>query len=115
MISHMTFELIIISDYPNFYPRLYSLLTPSLLHTRHRARFFRLLDTFLRSALLPSALIASFIKRLSRLALTAPPGGVVLVLPFVYGLLKRHVACMGMLQRYDEGGWQGEQPFLLKK
>lgn len=31
-----------------------------------------------------------------------------LVLPFVYGLIKRHVGCMGMLQRYSEGEWEGE-------
>lgn len=32
-----------LSEYPNFYTRLYSLLTPALLHTKYRARFFRLL------------------------------------------------------------------------
>ena len=94
-------KLTLDSDYPNFYPRLYTLLTPSLLHSKYRARFFRLLDTFLRSTLLPSALVASFIKRLSRIALTAPPAGVIIVVPFVYNLFKRHKGCMVMLQRYE--------------
>jgi U3 small nucleolar RNA-associated protein 19 len=71
------------------------------LHSKYRARFFRLLDTFLRSTLLSSALVASFIKRLSRLALTAPPAGVIIVVPFVYNLFKRHKGCMVMLQRWD--------------
>jgi U3 small nucleolar RNA-associated protein 19 len=87
------------SDYPNFYQRLYALLDANALHVRYRARFFRLIDTFLRSALLP----ASFIKRLSRLALTGPPAGVIMVIPFVYNLFKRHPGCMVMLQRLDDG------------
>ncbi|KAJ6172620.1 hypothetical protein N7470_001687 [Penicillium chermesinum] len=59
-------------DYPQFYTKLYSLLDSDLLHSKHRSRFFRLLNTFLASTHLPAALIASFIKRLSRLALNAP-------------------------------------------
>ncbi|PKX91052.1 ribosome biosynthesis protein NOC4 [Aspergillus novofumigatus IBT 16806] len=60
-------------DYPQFYHKLYSLLGGDLLHSKHRSRFFRLMNTFLSSTHLPAALIASFIKRLSRLALNAPP------------------------------------------
>ncbi|WVQ89831.1 hypothetical protein IAS59_003595 [Cryptococcus gattii] len=86
-------------EYPNFYARLYSLLTPVLLHTKYRARFFRLLTIFLSSSLMPSTLIASFIKRLSLLCLTAPPQGIVMVLPFIYNLFKKHPGCMVLLQR----------------
>jgi U3 small nucleolar RNA-associated protein 19 len=89
-------------DYPNFYERLYALLDANVLHARYRARFFRLLDTFLRSPLLPAALIAAFIKRLARLSLTAPPAGAILVIPFVYNLFKRHPGTMLMLQRQPE-------------
>jgi U3 small nucleolar RNA-associated protein 19 len=89
-------------DYPNFYERLYALLDGNVLHARYRARFFRLLDTFLRSPLLPAALIAAFIKRLARRALTAPPAGAILVIPFVYNLFKRHPGTMLMLQRQPE-------------
>ncbi|KAJ6129575.1 hypothetical protein N7512_002355 [Penicillium capsulatum] len=60
-------------DYPQFYDKLYSLLDADLLHSKHRSRFFRLLNTFLASTHLPATLVASFIKRLSRLALNAPP------------------------------------------
>ena len=38
------------SDYPQFYQRLYSLLDCQVLHVKYRARFFRLLDTFLASS-----------------------------------------------------------------
>lgn len=90
-------------DYPRFYDRLYALLDANVLHVRYRARFFRLLDTFLRSPLLPASLIASFIKRLGRLALSAPPAGAIMVIPFVYNLFKRHPGTMVMLHSLSEG------------
>jgi U3 small nucleolar RNA-associated protein 19 len=86
-------------DYPSFYPKLYSLLDKDILHSKHRSRFFRLLDTFLASSHLPAALVASFIKRLSRLALYAPPSAVVFVVPWIYNLFKRHPACTFMMHR----------------
>jgi len=86
-------------DYPNFYQNLYALLDRNLLHLKYRSRFFRLLEEFLSSKYLPAALIASFIKRLARLALSAPPAAVVVIVPFVYNLLKAHSACWFMLHR----------------
>ena len=86
-------------DYPNFYTKLYSQLDNNLLHSKHRSRFLRLLDTFLASTHLPAALVAGFIKRLSRLCLHAPPAGVVSIVPFIYNLLKRHPMCTFMLHR----------------
>jgi U3 small nucleolar RNA-associated protein 19 len=86
-------------DYPSFYLKLYSLLGDGLLHSKHRSRFFRLLDTFMSSTHLPAALVASFIKRLSRLALHGPPAGVVVVIPWVYNMFKRHPACTFMMHR----------------
>ncbi|GJY71878.1 nucleolar complex protein 4 homolog B [Tanacetum coccineum] len=50
-------------EYPNLYVKLYALLEPSLL------------DSCLKSPLLPAYLAASFAKKLSRLALTVPPSG----------------------------------------
>ena len=86
-------------DYPLFYQKLYSLLDGHVLHSRHRSRFFRLLETFLASSHLPAALVASFIKRLSRLALHAPPAAIVVVIPWVYNQLKRHPACTFTIHR----------------
>lgn len=86
-------------DYPEFYPKLYTLLDADLLHSKHRSRFFRLLDTFLSSSHLPAALVASFIKRLSRLALNAPPAAIVVIVPWIYNLLKSHPACTFMIHR----------------
>ncbi|CAM1506667.1 Fc.00g063080.m01.CDS01 [Cosmosporella sp. VM-42] len=86
-------------DYPSFYPKLYSLLDRDILHSKHRSRFFRLLDTFLGSTHLPAALVASFVKRLSRLALNAPPSAIVFTTPWIYNLLKRHPSCTFMIHR----------------
>ncbi|KAK4961396.1 Maturation and nuclear export of 40S ribosomal subunits interacting protein [Elasticomyces elasticus] len=86
-------------EYPEFYTKLYSLLDDEVLHSKHRSRFFRLLDTFLNSSHLPAAMVASFIKRLSRLSLQAPPGAIVWVVPWVYNMLKQHPACTFMLHR----------------
>ncbi|KAI9374379.1 CBF/Mak21 family-domain-containing protein [Aspergillus egyptiacus] len=86
-------------DYPQFYPKLYSLLDADLLHSKHRSRFFRLLNTFLASTHLPATLVASFIKRLSRLALNAPPTAIVAIVPFIYNLFKSHPTCTFMLHR----------------
>jgi U3 small nucleolar RNA-associated protein 19 len=86
-------------DYPSFYLKLYSLLDAGLLHSKHRSRFFRLLDTFMSSTHLPAALVASFIKRLSRLALHGPPAGIVVVIPWCYNMFKRHPATTFMMHR----------------
>jgi U3 small nucleolar RNA-associated protein 19 len=86
-------------DYPSFYRKLYSLLDAGILHSKHRSRFFRLLDTFLASTHLPAVLVASFIKRLARLALNASPSGIAPVVPWIYNLLKRHPTCTFMIHR----------------
>ncbi|KAB8303310.1 hypothetical protein EYC80_004750 [Monilinia laxa] len=65
-------------DYPSFYRKLYSLL-----------------DTVV--------LVASFIKRLSRLTLHSPPSGVVAVVPWIYNLLKKHPTCLFMIHRETRG------------
>jgi len=88
-------------DYPSFYSRLYAFLDRDVLHLKHRARFFRLTELFLSSTHLPSTLLASFIKRLSRLSLTAPPAAIIMVVPFTYNLLKRHPALMVMIHRAE--------------
>lgn len=77
-------------EYPDFYTNLYAILTPDLLHLKEKFRFFRLLDLFMSSTHLSASIVASFIKRLARLSLTAPPSGIVCVIPFIYNLIKKH-------------------------
>ncbi|KAI1106996.1 nucleolar complex protein [Jackrogersella minutella] len=86
-------------DYPLFYRKLYSLLDANILHSKHRSRFFRLLDTFLSSTHLPAVLVASFIKRITRLCLNAPPAAIVVVIPSIYNLFKKHPLCTFMMHR----------------
>jgi U3 small nucleolar RNA-associated protein 19 len=86
-------------DCPSFYNKLYSLLDAKILHSRHRSQFLRLLDTFLSSTHLPAAMVASFIKRLSRLSLFAPPAAIIAVVPYLYNLFKNHPSCTFMIHR----------------
>ena len=86
-------------DYPLFYTKLSSLLDADLLHSKHRSRFFRLLDTFLASSHLPAVLVASFVKRLARLALNAPPSAIVAIVPWMYNILRKHPLCTFMIHR----------------
>ncbi|KAF8504436.1 ribosome biogenesis protein Noc4 [Russula emetica] len=99
-------------DYPSFYTRLYAFLDQDLLHLKYRSRFFRLTELFLSSTHLPAALLASFVKRLSRLSLTAPPSSIVITIPFVYNILKRHPALMCMIHRDEVTSEPFEDPFL---
>lgn len=102
-ISHMALEGIFFLmqkgnlDYPRFFPKVYSLLDRNCLHSRHRAHTLRLISTFLASTHLPAVLVASFIKRLSRLCLHAPPQGTIAIVPWIYNLLKDHPACTLMI------------------
>ncbi|TFY67399.1 hypothetical protein EVG20_g3953, partial [Dentipellis fragilis] len=91
-------------DYPSFYTRLYAFLDKDLLHLKHRARFLRLADLFLSSSHLPATLLASFVKRLSRLSLNAPPSSIIIMIPFTYNILKRHPALMVMIHRDGDMG-----------
>ncbi|XP_057531817.1 protein NUCLEOLAR COMPLEX ASSOCIATED 4 isoform X2 [Amaranthus tricolor] len=77
-------------EYDNFYEKLYALLIPSIFMAKHRARFFELLDSCLKSPLLPAYLAAAFTKKLSRLSLVVPPSGVLVIIALIHNLLRRH-------------------------
>ena len=105
-------------DYAQFYQKLYSLLDTHILLSKHRSRFFRMLDTFLASTHLPAGLVASFIKRLSRLTLHAFPSAIVVAVPWIYNLLKSHSSCTFMIHRNtifenQEDGWG--DPFRMEE
>ncbi|TIB88662.1 CBF-domain-containing protein [Wallemia mellicola] len=99
-------------DYPDFYRRLYALCDRNVLHVLYRARFFRMLDLFLSSTHLPALLVAAFIKRLSRLSISASPAAIVMLIPFTYNLLKRHPGCMHLI--HSERMAQGEEADMYK-
>lgn len=86
-------------DYPDFFKKLYALFEPNIFYVKYQARFFHLADLFLMSTHLPAYLVAAFVKRLSRLALSAPPSGAMLVIPFVCNLIKRHPSVQVLIHR----------------
>ncbi|ORZ37917.1 CBF/Mak21 family-domain-containing protein [Catenaria anguillulae PL171] len=86
-------------DYPDFYKKLYTLFDRNLYHVKYRSRFFRLFTTFMSSTHLPAYLVAAFIKRMARLALTAPPAGILIMIPMVYNLIKQHPQCFVLIHR----------------
>ncbi|KAJ2259931.1 Maturation and nuclear export of 40S ribosomal subunits interacting protein [Coemansia sp. RSA 376] len=94
-------------NYPQFYEKLYALFDRNLLHVKYRARFFRLFELFLGSSHLPAYLVAAFIKRIARLAISATPSGAVTAIPVIYNLLKAHPSCMVLIHRMP--GYEGEE------
>ena len=108
-------------DYPHFYTKLYGLLDHDYLHSKHQIQLLKLLDTFLSSTHLPAILVASFIKRLARLCLHAPPSGLIALIPWMYNLLKVHPACTLMIQRYTGASLRSNEqlsqtdPFLARE
>ncbi|KAK4273649.1 hypothetical protein QN277_016999 [Acacia crassicarpa] len=88
-------------DYPNFYEKLYALLVPSIFMAKHRAKFFQLLDSCLKSPLLPAYLAASFVKKLSRLLLSVSPSGALVIIALIHNLLRRHPSINCLVHRED--------------
>ncbi|KAM7482815.1 hypothetical protein LguiB_007398 [Lonicera macranthoides] len=88
-------------EYPNFYEKLYVLLEPSIFMAKHRAKFFQLLDSCLKSPLLPAYLAASYAKKLSRLALSVPPSGALVITALIHNLLRRHPSINCLVHRED--------------
>ena len=76
--------------YPDIYTKIYTLFDPEIFHTKYKARLFYLTDLFLSSTHLPEALVGAFVKRVARLALSAPPQDVIISLQFISNLLIRH-------------------------
>ncbi|XP_053196163.1 nucleolar complex protein 4 homolog [Scomber japonicus] len=99
-------------DYPDFYKKLYNLLEPSVFHVKYRARFFHLANIFLSSSHLPVYLVAAFAKRLARLALTAPPTALLIVLPFIYNLIRRHPSSRVLIHKPSTEDEPLEDPYL---
>jgi len=94
-------------DYPEFFTKLYALFDNDLMHIKYRSRFFRLVDLFFTSSHMPAYIVAAFIKKMARLALYSPPSGIVIIVPLIYSLMKRHPSCMVMIHR--EGNLQTDK------
>lgn len=64
------------------------------------------------SSHLPVYLVAAFAKRLARLALTAPPTALLIVLPFIYNLIRRHPSARVLIHKPSSEN--GESYFSLR-
>lgn len=76
--------------YPDIYTKIYQLFDQDIFHTKYKARLFYLTDLFMSSTHLPEALVGAFVKRVSRLALGAPPQDIIISLYFIANLIIRH-------------------------
>ncbi|XP_068324445.1 protein NUCLEOLAR COMPLEX ASSOCIATED 4 [Pyrus communis] len=90
-------------EYPNFYEKLYALLVPSIFMAKHRSKFFQLVDACLKSPLLPAYLAAAFAKKLSRLSISVPPSGALVIIVLVHNLLRRHPSINCLVNRGGGG------------
>ncbi|OEH74518.1 uncharacterized protein LOC34617770 [Cyclospora cayetanensis] len=82
----------------HFYQRLFRLITPAAFAPRLRVRFLRLLNMALRSDLLPTCLVAAFIKKCSRVACLVPPPATLCLEALVLSLLQKyHTTCKPLL------------------
>lgn len=90
-------------EYPQFYARLYGLLTPDALGGPHRAEFAAELQRFLSSSGLPVYLIAAFAKRLSRIALRGTAPAAALGCALAFNVLLRHPAGRVVIHRPRAG------------
>jgi len=89
-------------NYADFYPRLYSLLSPEILadHVPYRTAFLKQLRLYLSSTMLPASTVAAFIKKLLGIAILVPSGSLIAwVLPFIYNLLLEHPLCRALVHR----------------
>ena len=104
-------------EYPNFYKQLYKLVTARVMHVKYRSRFFDLLNRCLvRNEMLPAHVVAAFIKRLTRCALSSPPPAILFILALVSNLIRKHPECSCLIHRNntnkkkvpsDDGGGGG--------
>nr|CAG4650111.1 EOG090X04ZD [Sida crystallina] len=100
-------------EYPEFYTKLYSLLEPSVLFVKYRARFFFLLDLFMTSTHVPEYIAAAYVKRLARLSLIAPPNVAVMLLHFIGNFMIRHRGLTRMAHNPQNQEDVTSDPFIM--
>ena len=98
-------------EYPDFYKNLYSLLHPRIFEKKYKARFFNLMQLFLSSTHLPTYIVAAFVKKMARLALIAPPHGILVLLGLITYLLRTHPS-ISFLVNSSEEAEVSEDPYM---
>eukprot|EP01025_Chloroclados_australasicus_P047672 TRINITY_DN5375_c0_g1_i1.p1 TRINITY_DN5375_c0_g1~~TRINITY_DN5375_c0_g1_i1.p1 ORF type:complete len:631 (+),score=52.09 TRINITY_DN5375_c0_g1_i1:66-1958(+) len=85
-----------------FYGRMYGLLQQGLFGSKYRNKYFELLAIFMASSKVPAYTAASFMKKLSRLALAVSPAGACLCMAFIHNIMMRHPTCQVLIHRPSE-------------
>ena len=98
-------------EYPDFYKNLYTLLHPRIFQKKYKNRFFHLLQLFLSSTHIPSYIVSAFVKKMSRLTLTAPPHGILVLLALITILIKLHPSILGIIDSKN-GESIAEDPYI---
>jgi len=88
---------------PNFFKQLYNTIEPVALQSKYRARFLTLLSQALMGSYMPSYLVASFCKRLCRVALFTTPSITIYILALIFNLVRRHPILMNLVNRNADG------------
>ncbi|KAB7498682.1 Nucleolar complex protein 4-like protein B [Armadillidium nasatum] len=88
-------------DYPDFYGKVYALLQPSIFQAKYKNRFFKLINKFFMSPYLPEYIVAAFIKKISRLLLTAPSHCLPFVMKFVVNLMLRFPSLKRLINNHN--------------
>eukprot|EP01080_Neovahlkampfia_damariscottae_P000844 gene844-9093_t len=119
--------------YPNFYDKLYSILNVDLFKTSsYSSKFKKLVFKFLNSSHLPQYIVASFIKKLSRLCLFVPPHSIIYILSLIYHLIQKNPDLRNLIHRVEEFSnsdssgplnigkdrleiWEGNDPFQFEE
>ncbi|XP_060809676.1 nucleolar complex protein 4 homolog B [Amyelois transitella] len=102
-------------EYPDLYNRLYGMFEPEMFATRYKRRLLHLADIFLSSTHLPEGLVAAFAKRLSRLAMVAPPEDATGLLQLVANLLLRHPGLKRMICLEDTPAIMSTDPYVMEE
>jgi hypothetical protein len=98
-------------DYPQFFRSLYRLCTVEVFSAKYRVKFMKLLNASLRSVNLTAYVVASFIKRLARVSLSAPGPVALFCLAQITWLLRRHPQCIRLIHKPTAGSDRGSDTF----
>ena len=75
---------------------------PEAFQLKYRQRFLTLLVQSLRSTAVPATVVAAFMKRLCRIAVTGSPSTAMFVIPLITELITYHPSCYSLLHVADE-------------
>jgi len=86
-------------DYPDFFPKLYTLFDIDVCYSKYRHDFFNLSYRFLCSPMIPQYMVNAFIKKMARLCLLTSPDVSTILLPLIYNIMVNHPTSQILIHR----------------